>query len=580
MSKKSRHGVDEARESRPAAITTRIEPGLAFITIALCVGVAAYKVMLAWRLNVNWDEFYFLNHVYALTRGELTLLLQGSYTHAFTWLTYLPGHEVDQVVAGRLVMVALLALTAWLVWRLARLWLRGLPAALPPFVFLTSMPVLEHGGSFRSDSILAPLSVAALLILLLPGRTSRGDWLAGAILGVAFAVTVKVVLFAPLVFFAILYRGSSITSRPRIEWVPAAWTMARVGAAAAIVGAALIGLHALSVKPEESQSIANFAASTAGTTLLETPWFPRLAYFLRYFDWQPLPWILIAVGTGIALVRRRFDVAALSLSLLPLAFYRNAFPYYFVVMLAPASILVGWAFAEISTITRQRASEWVTSSLITVLWLGTVFNGLRYLDRLVFDDQRLQRDVIAGIHQIFPEPVSYIDRCGMVSSFRKAGFFMSTWGLDVYRDRNTAVMRSTLATQEPAFVLVNAPALSPTYGDQLGLLAEDQELLASHYVDYWGPVRVAGADLTLHGPTTIRVTVPFAGSYRLATTEPLIIDDRVRVNGDLIEVPAQGVEMARAAGSSAGPAQIRLVLASAKPAPDPEPIGLPLFNDL
>ena len=188
--------------------------------------------MLAWRLNVNWDEFYFLNHVYALTRGELTLLLQGSYTHAFTWLTHLPGHEVDQVVAGRLVMVALLALTAWLVWRLARLWMHGLASALPPFVFLTFMPVLEHGGSFRADSILAPLSVAALLVLLSTERSSRGDWLAGAILGVAFAVTVKVVLFAPLVFFAILYRGSSV-GRARLEWVSAALTMARVGAAAA-----------------------------------------------------------------------------------------------------------------------------------------------------------------------------------------------------------------------------------------------------------------------------------------------------------------------------------------------------------
>ena len=348
-----------------------------------------------------------------------------------------PGQEVDQVVAGRLVMVALLALTAWLVWRLARVWMHGLAAVLPSFVFLTSMPVLEHGGSFRADSILAPLSVGALLVLLSPGRKPRGDWYAGALLGIAFAVTVKVVLFAPLVFFAILYGGSSF-GRSRIEWVSAALTTARVVAAAAIVAAALIGLHALSVKPEESQSIANFAANAAGTTLVETPWFPRLDYFLRYFDWQPLPWILIAVGTGIALVRRRFDVAAMSLSLLPIAFYRNAFPYYYVVMLAPASILVGWAVAEISAIVRRQASVATTSSLVAVLWLGTVFNGLRYLDRLAFDDQRLQREVIAGVHEIFPEPVSYIDRCGMVSSFRKANFFMSTWGLEAYREGKTA----------------------------------------------------------------------------------------------------------------------------------------------
>jgi hypothetical protein len=579
MSKQA-HGVPEVLKTRSTAGPTRTELVLAFVTLALAVGVVASKALLAWRLNVNWDEFYFLDHVYALTRGELTLLLQGAYTHLFTWLTRVPGHEVDQVVAGRLVMVALLALTVWLVWRLARRWMHGLGAALAPFVFLTWLPVLEHGGSFRSDSMLAPLSLAALLLLTSSERTSRRDWFAGAILGVAFAVTVKVILFAPLVFFAVLYRGSSMTSSSRVEWAAAAATMARVGAAATIVAAALIGLHALSVIPEESQTVANFAANSASTTLLETPWFPRLAYLLRYFDLQPLPWILIAVGTGLALLRRRFDVAAMSLSLLPLTFYRNAFPYYFVVMLAPASILVGWAFSEISAIVRRQASERIAATLIAVLWMGTVFNGLRYFDRLVVDDQLRQREVIAAVHRMFPEPVSYIDRCGMVSSFRKANFFMSTWGLEVYRDRNTAVMPSTLATQKPAFVLVNAPALSPSYAGEGGLLAEDQQLLDTHYVDYWGPVRVAGADLTLHGSTPIRATVPFAERYRLVTTDPVMVDGRVRANGDIIEVAAEGVEMARAGGSSAETARVRLVIASAKAPPEIELLPFPLFKNL
>jgi hypothetical protein len=566
-------------EPRPALIVRKLESVLTFLTIATSVGVAAYKAVLVWRLNVNWDEFYFLDHVYALTRGELTLLLQGAYTHAFSWLTRVPGQEVDQVVAGRLVMVALLALTAWLVWRLASLWLRGLAASLPPFVFLTSMPVLEHGGSFRSDSMLAPLSVAALLVLLSPRREARADWLAGALLGVAFAVTVKVVLFAPLVVVAIL-GGGSLRGSSRIEWASAALVMMRVGAAAAIVAAALTGLHALSVIPEDSQSVANFASSTAGTAVLDTPWFPRLDYFLRYFNWQPLPWILIAVGAGIALVRRRFDVAAMSLSLLPIAFYRNAFPYYYVVMLAPASVLAGWALAEIAAIVRRHSSVATTSSLVVVLWLGTVFNGLRYLDRLVFDEQQQQREVIAGIHEIFPEPVSYIDRCGMVSSFRKVNFFMSTWGLESYRESSAAFMPATLAAHKPEFVLLNSPQLSPTYSGQLGLLAEDQELLAKHYVDYWGPVRVAGAQVILAPSTALRVTVPFAAKYRLVTTEPLMIDGDVRANGDIIEVPARGVEMGRTGGASVEAVTVRLVIASAKPPPDTEPVGFPLFRNL
>ena len=53
-----------------------------------------------------------------------------------------------------------------------------------------------------------------------------------------------------------------------------------------------------------------------------------------------------------------------------------------------------------------------------------------------------------------------------------------------------------------------------------------------------------------------------------------MIDGRLRVNGDIIEVPAQGVEMARTGETSADTVQVRLVIASAKPAPDHEPRGV------
>ena len=68
-----------------------------------------YKFALIRLLNVNWDEFFFLSHVHDLARGELALVLQGSYTHLFSWLLLLPGDEMQQIVAARCVMVALLA---------------------------------------------------------------------------------------------------------------------------------------------------------------------------------------------------------------------------------------------------------------------------------------------------------------------------------------------------------------------------------------------------------------------------------------------------------------------------------------
>ena len=90
---------------------------------AACVALAAYKFFLTGRLNVNWDEFYYLNFVHALARGDLNLLMQGAYTHLFAWLPAVGGDEMAQILAARVVMVVLLCFTTLLVWRLGRRWL-------------------------------------------------------------------------------------------------------------------------------------------------------------------------------------------------------------------------------------------------------------------------------------------------------------------------------------------------------------------------------------------------------------------------------------------------------------------------
>src|SRR5678815_1248858 len=91
---------------RPS-IVARFEHTLVLLTAGLTLMLSIYKVLLTRSLNINWDEFYFLSHVYALKRNELTFVLQSAYTHLFTWLTRLPGSEIDQISAGRLVMVLL-----------------------------------------------------------------------------------------------------------------------------------------------------------------------------------------------------------------------------------------------------------------------------------------------------------------------------------------------------------------------------------------------------------------------------------------------------------------------------------------
>ena len=559
--------------------TDRIEPTLALTTAALCVLLFLYKLVLVRRLNINWDEFYFLNHLYDQLQGELTLVMQGAYTHAFTWIALVPGNEIDQIHAGRMLMVGLLGLTAALVWRLSKIWLTGVAAAVPPLVFLSATPVMEHGGSFRADSLLAPLSIAALVLLFRPARSVRSECLAGLLIGVAFAITVKVVLFAPLFLAAIALASGPARTESLRPTRDIAMCLLRIACVSAAVGAALITLHWVTVAGDGGESVSEFAVRSASKTLLDVPWFPRPAYLIRYYGWQPVYWIAIGLGTLVALVKRRFDLAALALSLLPIAFYRNSFPYYYVVMLAPAVVLVGWLLSQAGTHARRHASAAVTSCLIAALWLALVFQGARDVHAFAADGQQLQRQVVAGVHEIFPEPVAYIDRCAMIPSFQKANFYMSTWGIESYQQRGVPFMPEAIDSSKPAFVLVNVPSLSSTYEGPRALLAEDRHLLTQHYVDYWGPVRVAGGHSIVDRGGPARVSVPFAGAYRVIASEPLVVDGSVVRDGDVLQIAERGVEVARLADAKGEAASVTLVIAQARPAPAVAPPPFPIFKE-
>jgi hypothetical protein len=562
-------------DSLPALNVERI---LSATAVAACAGMIVYKLILVRLLNVNWDEFSFLSLVYQRARGELTAVMQGAFTHAFAWLPAIPGDEMDQVLVARYAMVLLLALTAWLIWRLARIWLHGFAALVPVFVYLSFIPVMEHGGSFRFDSILAPLSVAPLVLLLAPGFGPRRDWFAGALLGIGFAVSVKVVLFAPVVLVTVLLQRKS--DRDGVDWRAAAHTLARVAGAAALVAVLLIGLHWFAIAPIPQDSVAEFAGSAVRKTLLDVPWFPRSYYFARSFDWQPYPWLMIGLGALIALVRRDFTIAALGLSLVPLAFYRNAYPYYYVIMLAPASILAGYAIAVVWKLVRLHASAVVSNSLVAVLWLGFIVQAIRFGSLLAFDDQVLQRQTLAAVHQIFPAQVNYIDRCGMVPSFRKVGFFMSTWGVEDYRARGEPFLPGVLSTDRPAFMLMNTNRLDPANKGPRGLLPEDRALVARYFLEYWGPIRVAGGRGLLESTDPVAVTVPYAAEYRLVSSEPVLVNGEVRHHGDVIAVPAEGVTVARKPGSAGEAISISLILATAQAPPSIPPAGPVIFREL
>ena len=543
------------------------------VSLGTCAAILAIKLFLLRRININWDEFYFLSHVYSLRRGDLATAFQTAYAHLFLWLPRIPGDEITQIEAARGLMLLLLALSVAMLWRLASRWSSPAAAAVAPLAYLATSPVLRHGGSFRADSLLLPLTLAMLLWL----TRSPKSWLsalgAGAALGASVAVSIKAVLLLPLLLaFAVFEnserrRGLHVDVRPLLM-------MCVVAIATACI---LIFLHRLSLPAVLSSggSVASATRHAGEITLLDVHLFPQWYYFEATLRSDPLTWLLLVAGCLVALGQLRSPVAAFALSLLPLVFYRNAFPYYYVVMLAPACVLASVAIDSMYAFVRRHADQAAAVRIRALIILAIAVQAAINLSGLRNDGVTAQREVVNAVHRIFPVPVPYIDHSGMIASFPKANFFMSSWGIADYQRSGIPFVSEAINRSRPPLLLANRRVLQPDTPEFQWLLPEDRSLIRRFYVEYWGPIRIAGAEVTLVSGVAVVAELPLSGRYRVESERPVLVDAKVRREGDVIDVlgPAPQVTI-QAPAETAVPLHLRLLWADAgRPPPEPPPKG-------
>ncbi len=548
----------------------------AILPLSACVLVLLTKLWLVLRINVNWDEFYYLSNVYAYIRGDVVSLLQLIYVHLFTWLPLVGADEMDRILVARCVMWGCIVVAALVIARLAGKWVSPAAAWFAPLAYLAASPVLRHGASFRADSMLAPLGLLTLLLLLGEKPGMRRLAAAGALFGLSLAISIKSTLFAPMLLVLL----ACWQLEPAKSWSaygrPALSRIAIFGAASLAAFAALLFLHWLTLPDGSLTSIQSDAVGAARKTLLDAPLFPRWDYLKPTLRADWLTWSMLLAGLAIALWRARL-AAAFALSLLPLLFYRNAFPYYYVVMLAPAAVLAAVAVDALYDFVRRSPAFPVW--LPVAVTLPLLFQAGSNVLRLGYYEQGNQTRTIAAVHEIFPEPVPYVDHSGMIASFPKVSPFLSSWGIQNYRDRGVGFMHDAIATYHAPMVLANSSVLMPDAPGFELLLDEDRELLERFYVPYWGAIRIAGAAVDLGASESVSVELPFAGRYRVETDGEVIVNGAVRSNGALLEVPdGPGYPLVTVARANADPIAVRLIWAGAGP-PPPGP-RLPSFAPL
>jgi hypothetical protein len=487
----------------------------------LRVGIACFfalLVALAFTRNVNWDEFYFLSHVHAWLDGRLDRPMQTFFVHGFGWLARVAENEVDQIVVARLVMVGCLVVTCLAIYRISAKIADTVAAKVAVLAFLASGFVLPYGASFRADPIAASLLMTAAALILTTEMRMIGILAVAVTSAVALLVTVKSVLYLPVLLGALACR---LDQRDVVMRAVGAGILAVVLAAIAYVW------HASALVVPPGNDTASNAREAVSTGLFSGQIFPRRNDIVL--------WVLLSMPALVLVViglkrdgpdRRKTHLWAFALPCLSFVVYRNAFPYFFPFIAPPLMVL---AAAGAYRWRQDRRLAWAVGALL-ILGLAQCALALR-------DGNAAQKATLAEVHRLFPTPVAYIDQHGMVATFPRHGFFMSTWGLQNYRAAGRPVFAEIIAQAAPPLLLANREELSLAvrFGDSKpgALLPQDQRVLQQSYVHYAGVIWLAGRSFIASG-TEDTVIVPIAGNYRIESMGAVQIDSVTYQPGDVV----------------------------------------------
>lgn len=517
--------------------------GLLLSQVVLGVAILVFlvaKFRLLSLININWDEFLYLSRIHEFDRGELTSAFQTFHVHLFQWLVAISGSEIDQMLAARHVVFALRVATSVLVFLLALRVTNRSAALVAVLATLTFSLLVRHGESFRADPLIACLVLLSATLLVWRLESIGAVAAAAVAFALAASITVKTAIYVPafLGIAGVMWWQGDPAARGVL--------LRRAILFGVVAGAAYAALslyHTAVIAAPGTEVVQRATASGAG--MVGGAQFDTLLRTFRA-DWAF--WLLFAEGAIVAArdAMRRGRPArarpllllALLLPLASLVLYRNSFEYFYVAVIPFAALACAYSVMRAQELA---PAEW-RAGVPLVVAAVLAGRGWTFVDTLQHDAIEPQRRLITAVHEIFSEPVPYLDRCAMISSFPHAGLFMSTYVLQRYRERGVPSMARIVAEDQPHFLLSNVSALSLQLPwDIVGtaqhrLLKEDFEFLQRNFVQHWGDIWVPGQRLALSGDASLPFAIVVAGPYTVESERPVSIDGLLLRPGDVVEL--------------------------------------------
>lgn len=500
-------------------------PSAAHVMLAMLVFAILMQIELVFTKSINWDEFHHFSQIHRHLQDRPMQWLQLPFVWLFSWVPSLPGDNIFHIQLIRLLILPFELLTIHAIVASSQRFASREEALFCGLLYVTAGYVFLHALALRADMIAACLLTVALWIGIC--RPLRAFEIVGIALLVALALvsTIKSVLYAPAFLGVALFR----LPKPSHRW-------ALAGVVILILAAGVLLLWVAPFLPQSGvggifRDIGSLGRE-AIVRMFSAGLFPQAEWLQGQMLRAPL--LVAALVVAFISVMRpnhapmeRILRLSLLLPLCTVAIYRNAYPYYFVFILPPAVI----AIAPSVTLLLRRYG--VVSAGLLLLAIAAVLS--LFQDRSVLPRQRT---IQAGLHEIFPTPVTYIDDCGVLGDFPRAiNHYASGWALANYRHKGLPAYSMAMEKEPVPLLLVDSGLLGTVCFDFLyagALLFDDHKMIRENYIPHWGNAFVAGKRIAA-GDQDVTFNVAIPGRYTVEGGQ-IVVDGMHYSSGSVIEL--------------------------------------------